>query len=211
MIRPFRRVKKFARRTERALLKSLTGQISQAKAGIAIALEIVHGRVGTAEARVAMSEVEHLGDQERYAFIKVLRKSLSTPIDREDMFRLSRSIDDIVDYIRDFVREYDLFQIGPQPAMSPLIEAIDDSIDNLRLAVKTLMENPREIRKAAITAKKNRVRHLYQEALAVALSDEPTTQVTLKTRELLRSLSNVARSLADAADILSDGAIKRSH
>ena len=35
---------------------------------------------------------------------------LVTPVDREDLFRLSRSIDDVLDNLRDFVREWDLYK-----------------------------------------------------------------------------------------------------
>ena len=211
MIRPFKRVKKYARRGQDALLGSLNQQFEYSKAGIALALKLVNNELNSEEARTQMSEIEHQGDQARFDFIAVLRRSLSIPIDREDMFRVSRSIDNILDNLRDFVRLYDMFQMsGVQPRMIELLEAIDDGTENLGVAVEAMMENPRDIRRAAILAKKNKVRHIYQAALAEVVNS-PVNNDSLKHLELFHKLYEVGESVTEGADILSDGAVKRSH
>ena len=211
MIRPFRGVKKFARRGQENLLDSLNQQLECSKAGIALTLRLVNAELSSGEARALMSDIEHQGDQARFDFIAVLRRSLSIPIDREDMFRVSRSIDNILDTLRDFVRLYDMFNMsGVQPEMIELLEAIDDGTDNLGVAVEAMMENPRDIRRAAILAKKNKVRHIYQEALAQVVN-RTLDNDSLKLLELFHKLYEVGESVTEGADILSDGAVKRSH
>lgn len=212
MIRPFRRVKKFTNRGQNNLLDALNSQLDSANAGIQLAQELVTAKVEPTDARHRMSEIEHEGDQARFDFIAVLRRVLTLPIDREDLFRVSRSIDDVLDTLRDFTRLYDMLSVkGKQPEMLELLEAIEDGTENLGIAVKAMMENPRNIRRAAIMAKKNRVRHLYQDALAGIINKQEVTADTLKKIELFHLLEEVALSLTEAADILSDGAIKRSH
>lgn len=211
MIRTMKRVRKFSRRGQNALLEALNTQLDCSQRGIELAEKLVQAGIKPEQARHQMSEIEHQGDQARFDFIALLRRSLSLPIDREDMFRVSRSIDDILDTLRDFVRLYDMFNMsGVQPEMLELLEAIGDGTDNLGIAVEAMMENPRDIRRAAILAKKNKVRHLYQDSIAAAVNEELTNE-TLKKLELFHKLDEVAMSLTEAADILSDGAIKRSH
>ncbi|MGB3414524.1 MAG: DUF47 family protein [Microbacteriaceae bacterium] len=211
MIRPFKRVKKFSQRGQNALLDSLNEQLSCSKRGIALALELVRDELDSNSARLQMSEIEHQGDQARLDFITLLRRSLSIPIDREDMFRVSRAIDNILDTLRDYVRLYDMFTIvGKQPVMEELLEAINDGTDNLGVAVEAMMENPRDIRRAAILAKKNKVRHIYQEAVA-SVVNAPLDNNSLKLLELFHKLNEVGSSVTEGADILSDGAVKRSH
>src|SRR5690606_8731413 len=99
-------------------------------------------------------------------------------------------------------RLYDMFQIeGEQPEMTELLEAIDDGTDNLGVAVEAMMENPRDIRRAAILAKKNSVRHRYQEAMAMVVNQEISSD-SLKLLELFHKLNEVGSSVTEAADIL---------
>ena len=58
-----------------------------------------------------MTDIEQRGDRLRAELVWRLEGVLVAPIDREDLFRLSRSIDDVLDNLRDFVREWDLFDV----------------------------------------------------------------------------------------------------
>ena len=211
MIRPIKRVRKYALRGQKGLLYGFRDQFECSKDGIALVRQLLRDELPSDKVRQQMSDIEHRGDQARFDFIAMLSRTLSVPIDREDMFRVSRSIDDILDTLRDFVRLYDMFGIeGVQPEMLKLLDAIDDGTDNLEVAVHAMMKNPRNIRRAAITAKKNRVRHFYQDALAAVVNRELDNS-SLKLLELFHKLNEAGASVILAADILSDGAVKRSH
>lgn len=204
-----RMTRNFTHRSEQAIIAALTAQVRITREGAALALETARGGLSSDEAREAMSEIEHRGDDERGKVIAILASALASPIDREDLFRLSRSIDDVLDNLRDFVREYDLFDVGPEPLLAQVLEAVDEGIVDLGEAVNEVQLNPRGIRKAALKSKKNRIRPMYQLAMAELLSGQ-LTPATLKCRELLRRLDVVGLRLGEAADALSDGAMKRS-
>ena len=197
-------------RGDEAFVSHLTGQIDATLEGAHLALEAVNG-ADTSAARDRMGDIEHEGDDRRRELIEQLARSLTTPIDREDLFRLSRSIDDVLDNLRDFTRELDLFRPRRRDYLAPLLEAISDGTDALRTAITYLLERPADVARACKDAKRhgNELRRLYQHALADLYDSELTTD-TLKCRDLLRRLDVVGLRLGEAADVLADGVMKRS-
>ena len=65
---------------------------------------------------------------------------LVAPIDREDLFRLSRSIDDVLDNLRDFVREWGLLTLEDAHGFAGLLGAAANAIDDLQRAVRRWRE-----------------------------------------------------------------------
>jgi uncharacterized protein Yka (UPF0111/DUF47 family) len=170
------------------------------------------GELSPSAARQRMNEVEHDGDGSRGDLVAELSAALTTPIDREDLYRLSRSVDDVLDNLRDFVRETDLYGVAPDPDGTPLLEAVAEGLRTLDSAVDLMLDRPHEVTDASLLAHKQagRVRQLYQTTMA-RLLDGDITNATLKQRELFRRLDVVGLRLAECADALSDAMLKRSH
>lgn len=198
------------RRPDTDLVGKLRDQVAATIEGVDLTLALVRGEVPVRDARRRMSDIEHRGDDRRHATVNRLASAFANPIDREDLFRLSRSIDDVLDNLHDFVRELDLFGVEPHPRLAGLLTALGDALDDLDAAIATIAEDPLRIRRASLAVRKNEVRRRYQEAVAETLSG-PVTPETLKQRELLRRLDVVGLRLGEAADALADGAMKRSH
>ncbi|HLS40113.1 MAG TPA: DUF47 family protein [Ornithinicoccus sp.] len=198
------------RRPDAELVGALREQVAVTVEGVDLTLALVNGEVPIADARQRMREIEHRGDECRHTTVNRLSSAFANPIDREDLFRLSRSIDDVLDNLHDFVRELDLFAVQPHPLLAGLLTAIREALDDLDVAISTIAEDPLRIRRASLAVRKNEVRRRYQEAVAETLSG-PVTPETLKLRELLRRLDVVGLRLGEAADALADGAMKRSH
>ena len=99
------------------LVALLGDQLACTERGARLVMSMAEGSLPTGEAHRCMREVEHDGDEARAELVATLGQVLSTPIDAEDMFRLSRSIDDVLDNLRDFVREVDL--TAPRTLASP--------------------------------------------------------------------------------------------
>jgi uncharacterized protein len=198
---------------EPRLVHALQSQLSSAISGAHLAGEVVAGRLPPDVGRQTIGEIEHEGDRHRGRLVDALGRALVTPFDREDLFRLSRSIDDVLDNLRDFVREYDLFDAPPGTAFVPVLAAIEDGLKQLQTAVERIVERPAGLTRGALAAKKmgNQVRQEYQAAVAELLRGEEVTMHVLKCRELLRRLDVVGLRIGEAADALADGAMKRSH
>ena len=170
------------------------------------------GKVALPDARARMAELEHRGDAERKRLAAMLRDLLATPLDREDLYRLSRSVDDILDLLRDFVRESDLYRLDDLTFASPLLEGLINGLDELADAVDKVLDEPGLVTEAALGARKadNRVREAKQLALADLLTG-PVDAEMLCRRELLTRLDGVGQLLGEAANTLSDAMLKRSH
>jgi uncharacterized protein len=198
---------------EPRLVNALQSQLTSAIAGAHLAGEVVAGQLPADVGRQTIGEIEHEGDRYRERLVDALGRALVTPFDREDLFRLSRSIDDVLDNLRDFVREYDLFDAPPGTAFVPVLAAIEDGLKQLQAAVERIVERPAGLTRGALAAKKmgNQVRQEYQSAVAELLRGEEVTMHVLKCRELLRRLDVVGLRIGEAADALADGAMKRSH
>lgn len=164
----------------------------------------------TGDVRDEISDIEHHGDAARARLIEQLSRALVTPIDREDLFRLSRSVDDVLDNLRDFAREVDLYDVEDRHFAKAIVDALIEGIGELAVAVEALDGTPEQIATAALSVRKHAglVHRLYQEQLG-RLFERQVDGETLKRRELLHRLDMVGRSMGDAADALADGAVKR--
>jgi hypothetical protein len=200
-----------AGRTNRVFADLLNTQVEAALAGSALALRSTTADTATRRVlRREMNDVEHRGDNARGSLISELAVALVTPIDREDLFRLSRSVDDVLDNLRDFARELDLYCVADGSGFVALLNEVVEGLGALRLAVVKLRSGRTRLDTDALAVRKHAsgVRREYQRELA-QLFNGPLTMDVLKQRELLRRLDIVGLRLAEAADALADGTVKR--
>jgi hypothetical protein len=197
-------------RMDSALTDALLGQLQATKEGAWLAMAMIGGEVGRTGAHEQMRSIEHLGDEERARLIEELKSALVTPIDREDLFRLSRSIDDVLDSLRDFVRESHLYRVPDQIRFTPLLDQVIIGIDALENAVQDLASRPAVVVHDALEAKKagGAIRRMYQYEISRIFSGDVTPNA-LKERELVRRLEIVGVAIGEAADAITDGAMKR--
>jgi uncharacterized protein Yka (UPF0111/DUF47 family) len=198
-------------RSAQGIVDLLLEQLSCTERAAEVALALSRGDFGSGEARAELRQLEHEGDEARSRLVSQLAHVLATPIDAEDIFRFSRSVDDVLDNLRDFVREVDLYRPAQLGFARPLAEALLDALRSLKPAVKSLGGSARTVRESALATRKaaHKGRRIYEQQLAELFNDPVRTE-TLKERELLRRLDVVALRLGEAADALADGALKRS-
>lgn len=160
-----------------------------------------------------VEQIEKEADELRRILIDDLNRAFVTPIDREDLFALSRTIDDVLDYAYTTVDEVQLFELQPTELMQKMVTILREAADELHLGVLQLRERPQLALQHAMRAKKleNRAEGLYREALA-ELFQQPKTlddvMLMLKRREVYRHLSNAADRGDEAANIISDIVVK---
>jgi len=193
-----------------SVIAILERQLDETARACKLARAVAEGRSVSADAREQAAEIEHGGDVLRGELVMRLQGAVDSPLSREDLFRLSRSIDDVLDNLRDFVREWDLYQVAGAESFVDVIDAIAAGVDDLRLAVRTIAGGADDVSESALASKKsaNEVRRLYDLEVAHLFSGELTMEV-LKSRELLRRLDVVGLRLNEAADVLADAAVKR--
>ncbi|SFU87682.1 DUF47 domain-containing protein [Alicyclobacillus macrosporangiidus] len=158
---------------------------------------------------VRMSDLEKQGDDIRRLIIQELLDTFVTPIDREDIYNLSRSVDDILDYADSTIKELVLYHVDPTPEMVDMVAALYDGVVALRQAIQYMVDEPRRAVQHIVAAKKaeNRIEDLYRRANA-DLFDLTDMHHIFKVREVYRHLSNSADRADEAADVIGSIVIK---
>jgi uncharacterized protein len=165
------------------------------------------------EAAAQLYQTEKDADEVRRILIDELNRTFITPIDREDIFTLSRAIDDMVDYANTTVDEMEMLKVRPTSHMQRIASLLRDAAFEIHMATQRLREHPSVANEHAQRAKalENRVETVYREALAELFSGPEDVQHVvkmLKKREVLRHLSNAADKGDEAANIIADIVVK---
>lgn len=162
-----------------------------------------------------LSLKEKEADEVRRILIDELNRTFVTPFDREDIFALSRSIDDVMDYADTTVMEMVILKVEPTVYMQRIASLLKDAAYEIWQGVLRLPKHPNVAIDHAQRAKalENRVEAVYREAVADLFSgpeDIHHVVEMLKMREVYRHLSNAADRGDEAANIIADIVVKKT-
>jgi uncharacterized protein len=160
-----------------------------------------------------LTATEKEADEVRRILIDELNRTFITPIDREDIFSLSRTIDDVLDYVYSTVSEMRILNVEPSPFMGRIASLLREAAGEIALGVQQLREHPGVATSHAQRAKalENRVEDVYREAIAdLFAGPEDVHHIVqmLKMREVYRHLSNAADRGDEAANVIADIIVK---
>ncbi len=206
-------MKSFFVKRQNTFFKLLHDQAEATLFGLEAFLSYIRNPTSEASAAVKMKEKE--ADEFRRILICELNKSFVTPIDREDIFALSRSIDDILDYAYSTVTEIELLKVKPTSNMEQIAVLLRDSANEILLAVDRIQDHPSVANEHAQRAKalENKIEKSYRESLTELFSgaeDVKHVIKILKYREVYRHLSNAADRGDEAANIIAGIVMKIS-
>jgi len=161
----------------------------------------------------SVRQAEKDADEIRRILIDELNHTFVTPMDREDIFALSRAIDDVIDYAYTTVEEMQILCVEPNDFLRRMVSLLEDAATEIHLAMLRLKENPAVAAEHASQAKalENRVERVYREAVADLFSgpeDIHYVMGMLKLREIIRHLSNCADRGDEAANVIHDIVVK---
>ena len=184
----------------------------QVEKGIEILHLLLEGVARSELDKVDVDHIQRLEDEADDALTDLLTtaaRSLATPIEREDLFRLSRSLDDVVDNLRDFVVEVRGYGVAKQQRFHAPLAALLTGCEAMSEALERIGGNASGLATAARDAKHaNKVRDAFHEAMTELLKEELNMDA-IGDRELLRRLDVTGLRLGEAADALASGALKR--
>jgi predicted phosphate transport protein (TIGR00153 family) len=163
----------------------------------------------TRDKGLVVEKMEHEADDLRRQLVEELNRSFVTPIDREDIYALSGSVDDMADYAENTVREMLDFGVATNNHLKTMAQGVYEIGEAVTQAISQMRDNPRLASELLVKAKKreNFVEHCYREAL-VDLFHSDDVKTILKTREIYRHLSNAADRGDSAANIIGNIIIK---
>jgi predicted phosphate transport protein (TIGR00153 family) len=160
-----------------------------------------------------VARLEKEADEIRRILIDELNRTFVTPLDREDIYALSRNIDDVLDYANTTVDEMQLLQIESDDFLRRIASLLSQAVQEILLGVTRLADHPNVANDHAVRAKalENRVEQVYREAIAALFAQPKDIEHVvgmLKLREVYRHLSNAADRGDEAANVLSDIVVK---
>ena len=164
---------------------------------------------GTKENANLVRRIEREADELRRILVEELDQTFVTPLDREDIYALSRAIDDVVDYANTTVDEMEIYEVRGDEHIKEMVNILRKVARELDDAVKILKDYPKISMEHAVKAKsyENQMEKAYHLALAHLFKGTDTVYM-LKMREMYRHLSNAADRGDEAADIISSIVMK---
>jgi uncharacterized protein len=159
-----------------------------------------------------IKEVEHKCDFLTHEVIQRLHKTFVTPLDREDIHTLARSLDDVIDAIDDSASIIRLYQIDTvRPDARDLSRIIKASTEQVVSAMKALGKK-QGISNCAVEINRleNEADRAHQAALRHLFAEEKDAIQIIKWKEILDFLEAATDRCEDVANVLEGVVVKHA-
>jgi uncharacterized protein len=157
-----------------------------------------------------IKEVEHKCDFITHEIIQRLNRTFVTPIDREDIHELARSLDDVMDAIdasAALVRLYRLDRV--RFGSRELAHIISACTREIRLALEALEQHKGVATHAVeINRLENEADRAHQQAVSRLFDEEPNPIVVIKWKETLDFLEDATDRCEDVANVIEGVIVK---
>jgi uncharacterized protein Yka (UPF0111/DUF47 family) len=158
-----------------------------------------------------IKEVEHRCDSLTHSIIQRLNQTFVTPLDREDIHALARSLDDVMDAIdaaasRIRIYKLDKVRFGGRE----LAKIITTSAFQVRAAMQTLEQKKGVVVDHAIEINRleNEADRCHQEAVMRLFDEEHDPILVMKWKEALDFLEEATDRCEDVANVLEGVVVK---
>lgn len=167
-----------------------------------------------AEKRDKIKDIEHKGDNIVHEVAEALTKTFVTPIDQEDISKLTSRLDDILDYIEAASHRMWSYEIKTVPPdMVKLTEVIVKGAKEVNHAVKDLrnFKSKNEILSHCIEINRleNQGDDITHAAVAGLFKKYDAVDI-IKLKEIYEYLEEATDKCEDAADVIKDVFMKNS-
>lgn len=156
---------------------------------------------------LTIKELEHKADDVTHRTMLLLHKTFITPLDREDIHTLIKTMDDILDFIDASAQRLHLYRVKQIPDdMKKLADVTVESVELVRKAVQMLtnMKNASEISKICIEINhlENQADHILRNAVAYLFQEENDIKLLIKLKENYELLETVTDRCEDVANVI---------
>ena len=157
-----------------------------------------------------IKEVEHQCDYLTHEIIQRLNKTFVTPIDREDIHELAKTLDDVLDAIDSAAVLFQMYRIDHvRPAARELTRVIIQQTDEIRVAVEALERRKGVLERAIeINRLENEADRIHKQAIVDLFAEEKDPITVLKWKEILDMLEEATDACEDVANLLENIVVK---
>ncbi|MEA2163143.1 MAG: uncharacterized protein QOK37_1270 [Thermoanaerobaculia bacterium] len=184
----------------------------QLKVGAALLEEMFASDPPIADKAHEIKEVEHKCDFLTHAIIQRLNQTFVTPMDREDIHSLARTLDDVMDAIDNAASLVPLYKIDRvRPGARELAKVIASSADEVRRALLALEKHEGVLQCAVeINRLENEADRIHQKAVGQLFDEERDPLAVMKWKEILDLLEEATDRCEDVANLLENVVVKHS-
>src|ERR1043165_1244218 len=195
---------------EERFYDDFTAMAEQIKHGAQLLDEMMAPDRPTWDKADEIKEVENKCDFLTHEIIQRLNRTFVTPLDREDIHALARSLDDVMDAIdasATLVRLYRLERV--RYGARELAQVISASTHQVRLALDAMEQHKGLITHAVeINRLENEADRIHQQAVSRLFDDEKDPLVVIKWKEALDFLEDATDRCEDVANVLEGVMVK---
>jgi uncharacterized protein len=159
-----------------------------------------------------IKEVEHKCDHLTHEIIQRLNRTFVTPLDREDIYTLARTLDDVMDAIDASATIVRLYHIDTvRPGARELAHIIMDCTEMVLRAMNAL-EGRRGVAECAVEINRleNEADRAHQAAVQSLFEEERDAIVIIKWKEIIDFLEQATDRCEDVANVLEGVVVKHA-
>jgi uncharacterized protein len=159
-----------------------------------------------------LKDIEHRGDDMTHNILTKLNQTFITPFDREDIYRLASSLDDVLDFVYAAGVRLVMYKITAAPeAATMLAEIVVKQSDQLTDALARLGKKRDNVLENCIEINRleNEADGVARAAIAVLFEKEKDPISLIKLKELYEILETATDKAEDAANVL-EGVVLKS-
>lgn len=137
-----------------------------------------------------------------------------TPIDREDIHKFSRNLDNIIDLIENLISNIQLFHVTKEipiyKSFANLIEKATLKIEELTLLLKQREKKVKEMKKIIIDIHtlENEGDELIRRAFKYLFNNHKNPVIIIKWKDLIENMESILDECENTADIVSEIIVK---
>ncbi|HWK18193.1 MAG TPA: DUF47 family protein [Solirubrobacteraceae bacterium] len=153
-------------------------------------------------------QCEHRADRAKRELATALSTAFTTPLEPEDLFELSRRLDEVLNSAKNTVREAEVMGIAPNGAIEDMVTALLEGTRHIAEAFAALDAPAGAVAPAGAEAtaaadiavkSQRRLEHIYRVAMSALIDEEDLHEVAGR-RELYRRLSRMSDILVAVAE-----------
>jgi uncharacterized protein Yka (UPF0111/DUF47 family) len=169
---------------------------------------------GDADAGDRVRAKEHEADDRKRELLAALTESFTTPVDAEDLYEMSKHLDDVMNGSKDAVRESEVMALAPDEHVVAMagcilegVRHLDDAFGLLR--VDDGVDGSKTVAADAAIKSQRQLERAYRNAMSALLEVDDLREV-MGRRELYRRFARIGDSVVEAAERVWYSTVKES-
>ncbi|HLG36597.1 MAG TPA: DUF47 family protein [Nitrososphaera sp.] len=202
----------WVRANDKEIIDKLEAQSANLVKATSALVDLISNYDNIQDRKMAIKELEHKGDSITHDLYTIIDKTFVTPLDREDISKLTGAVDEILDYTDGTAERFLLFKISePTPFMVELAKTLMSASQEVHL----LMTRLRRFKNAGdliehcrkISKYEHEADTIYRKAIAELFETNDPIKI-IKLKEIYEVLEGALDRCADVSDVFEDIALK---